>query len=159
MLEIREEQPFGPEIAELIEASDAYSMSLYPAEGRHPVDLEFLASPTVRLFVARLEERAVGCGALVVIGDGTAELKRMVVLTHARGVGVGRSLLNDIERAALTQNINAIRLETGPLNREAISLYKRNGYRERGPFGSYQAGPHSVFMEKFLPLHATGSDE
>ena len=32
----------------------------------------------------------------------------------------------------------------------ALKLYRRFGYAERGPFGDYAEGPHSVFMEKRL---------
>ena len=143
MLEIQKEKQFGSDIAELIEASDAYSMSLYPTEGRHPVDLKYLASPSVSFFVARFQGRAVGCGALVEHGDGTGELKRMVVLPHARGSGVGKSLLKRLEEAALRKNITILRLETGPLNREALGLYKRNGYTDCGRLEAIQMA-HTV---------------
>lgn len=43
-----------------------------------------------------------------------------------------------------------IRLETGVYQPEALALYGRAGYVERGPFGDYVADPLSVFMEKEL---------
>jgi hypothetical protein len=76
MLLIEEEKPFGQEIQNLLDASDAYSMALDPKEGRHPVDISFLNSPQIRFFVARLDSLAFGCAALVTAGDATAELKR-----------------------------------------------------------------------------------
>jgi putative acetyltransferase len=150
MLLIREEKPSGQEIQALLEASDAYSMALYPDEGRHPVDISFLNSPQIRFFVARLDGLAVGCVALVISDDTTAELKRMIVLPTARGQGVGSILLRYAEDVATKNNVRVIRLETGPLSRGALSLYGRHGYRERGPFGTYKPSPHSVFMEKRL---------
>ena len=72
----------------------------------------------------------------------------MIVLPQTRGRGVGWSLLKRAEAAAAEEGVDTIRLETGPLNREAISLYRRHGYSSRGPFGTYEAGPHSVFSEK-----------
>jgi putative acetyltransferase len=51
------------------------------------------------------------------------------------------------------EGADTIRLETGPRKREAIRLYRRHGYRDRGPFGSYKPGPHSVFLEKYLRKH------
>jgi putative acetyltransferase len=145
---IRQEDPRLQDIRQLLAASDAYSMALYPEEGRRPVDVEFLASPSVRFFVARLNGQPVGCVALATSDDGAVELKRMIVLPQTRGRGVGSSLLKRAEAAAAKEGVDTIRLETGPLNREAISLYRRHGYCSRGPFGTYEAGPHSVFFEK-----------
>jgi putative acetyltransferase len=143
--------PRQPEIADLLKHADAYSASLYPEEGRHPVDLTFLAGPNVRFFVARNGATAVGCGALVIDAEGVGELKRMIVHPDARGQGVGRSLLDAIEAAARFEGIDTLRLETGPGNREALNLYRCGGYIDRGPFGTYRAGPHSLFMQKKLP--------
>jgi putative acetyltransferase len=114
------------------------------------VDVEFLTSPFVRFFIARLNGKPVGCVALVISDDRTAELKRMIVLPEARGRGIGSSLLKRAEVTAAEEGVGAIRLETGPLSREAISLYQSHGYRGRGPFGSYEPGPHSIFLEKDL---------
>jgi putative acetyltransferase len=127
---------------------------LYPAEGRHPVDPEFLGAPRVRFVVARLSGKAIGCVALVLAEDGTAELRTMIVLPEFRGQGAGSRLLRKAEDIAASEAVETIRLETGPHNLEAISLYRRNGYCERGPFGSYEAGPHSAFMEKQLVKRA-----
>jgi putative acetyltransferase len=154
MIEVCEEDPRQQEIGQLLAASDAYSMALYPDEGRHQVDIEFLASPLVRFFVGRLNGKAVGCVALAISDDGAAELKRMIVLPEARGRGVGSSLLQRAEVAAAREGVDTVRFETGPYNREAISLYRRHGYDYRGPFGTYEAGPHSVFFEKRLPRNA-----
>ncbi len=150
MIEIAEEEPRQPEVRALLAASDAYSMSLYPEEGRHPVDVEFLASPAVRFFVARAEGQAIGCAAVVLGADGSGELKRMIVLPAARGRGAGHRLMERIEAAAIAERLHVLLLETGPHNREAIALYRRHGYAERDPFGAYEAGPHSLFMEKRL---------
>jgi putative acetyltransferase len=89
--EVCEEDPRQQEIRQLLTASDAYSMALYPEEGRHRVDVEFLASPLVRFFVSRLNGKPVGCVALVISDDGAAELKRMIVLPEARGAESGRA--------------------------------------------------------------------
>ena len=80
-----QKNPTQQEVQHLLAASDAFSMALYPREGRHPVDVEFLASPFVPFFVARLRGKAVGCVALVVSEDRIAELKRMIVLSQRPG--------------------------------------------------------------------------
>ncbi len=152
MLHVIREDARQPEISELIEYSDAYSASRYPEECRYPVDVIFLARPEVRFFVARFDGVAGGCGAAVLGADHTAELKRFIVRPDARGKVIGFNLLNAIEAAVAHERISTVLLETGPQSLEALGLYRRCGYRERGPFGSYQANPHSVFMEKRLAL-------
>jgi putative acetyltransferase len=150
MPSIAQETPHQDEVLSLLRQSDAYSESLYPPESRHMIDVEALAAPAVRFFVARLDGHAVGCGALVLGAADQAELKRMFVDPAARGRGVGRGILQAIEDAARREGVRLIQLETGTLNHEALALYRRFGYRERGPFGSYRPDPLSVFMEKAL---------
>jgi putative acetyltransferase len=107
-----------------------------------------LGLPEARFFVARLEGRAVGCGALVLGSDGKGEIKRMFVNPETRGHGIGRAILAAIEDSARGEGVELLQLETGTSNREALELYRRCGYRERGPFGSYRPDAFSVFMEK-----------
>src|SRR6266571_5812 len=146
MISIAQETPRQDEVLDLIEQSDAYSASLYPPENRHPIYIEALSAPEVRFLVARLEGRAVGCGALVLGRDGAAELKRMFVAPTARGRSIGRAILQALEDIARREGVRVIQLETGINNDEALGLYRRFGYREREPFGNYQPDPTSVFM-------------
>ena len=145
MITIAAEDPDHPEILALLAASDSYAASLYPAESNHGADLALLRAPGTTFFVARDQGGgAVGCAALVRASEW-AEVKRVFVLPQARGRGVGRRLLETVERAAegLT-----LRLETGILQRQAIALYKAAGFVERGPFGGYAHDPLSLFMER-----------
>lgn len=150
---ITEEPPRQPEILRLLEMSDAYAASLYPAESNHLVDVSTLEQPTVSFFVARCDGAVVGCCALVEADDGTAEIKRMFVDPEARGLKVGKRLLQALERHGGALGLDMIRLETGIHQPEAIGLYKTAGYVERPPFGHYQPDPLSLFMEK--ALHAS----
>ncbi len=148
MVTIAKESPRQDDILALLAQSDAYSASRYPGESQFLVGVDFLDQPRVRFFVARDGGRAVGCGALVVKDGGRAEIKRMIVDASARGKGVGWQILEAIEGAAREAGVARIRLETGPESREALSLYRRAGYRERGPFSGYPDSPTSIFMEK-----------
>ncbi|WFU48841.1 GNAT family N-acetyltransferase [Sinorhizobium terangae] len=145
---VAEESPRQPAVVRLLELSDTYAASLYPAESNHLVDLSTLEKPTVSFFVARRDDEIVGCCALVEAGDGTAEIKRMFVDPEARGLKIGKLLLAALEAKAETLGLVAIRLETGIYQPEAIGLYKALGYVERPPFGSYLPDPLSLFMEK-----------
>jgi putative acetyltransferase len=151
MISVAREMPRQDDVLALIGKSDAFSQSLYPPESRHPMGLDDLVAVNVRFMVARLDGRAVGCGALVLGDPGRAEIKRMFVDEAARGTGIGKAILHALEEAARQAGVTRIQLETGVENRDALTLYRRYGYHERGPFGTYLADPVSVFMEKVLP--------
>ena len=132
---------------------DDYMSALYPPESNHFLDVTALLVPNVRFFVAREGVRGVGCGALVVHGAGGAsygEVKRMYVDPALRGRGLGRLILDALEAEARAESLAFLRLETGPKQPEALGLYRRAGFAERGPFGDYAPDPLSVFMEKRL---------
>lgn len=149
---IARETPDQPEVRAFFAASEAYASALYPAESNHFVDVGVLVQPDVVFLVARRGGRAVGCGCIVPAGDGTAEIKRMWVDPAARGLGVGRQLLDTLLRAAAEGGIATLRLETGISQPEAIGLYQRAGFAMRGPFGSYAPDPLSVFMERAVSV-------
>jgi len=74
----------------------------------------------------------------------------MFVRPEARGLGIGRQLLEALEAHAAAAGLTVLRLETGVAQPEALRLYERAGYTRRGPFGPYAADPLSVFLEKRL---------
>lgn len=142
------ELPNQPEIQHLLDLSDAVAARLYPGAFRLPLNAVSLDRSDVVLLVARNPSgRALGCAALMELPDGTAELKRMIVdLDHA-GQGVGRSLLLAILQAAKERGILSLLLEVGIRNVEARRLYESLGFRDRGPFGSYEQTPIATFMQ------------
>jgi putative acetyltransferase len=142
------EPPDQPDIQRLLDLSDAVAARLYPGAFRQPLTAASLALPSVTLFVARDETtRALGCAALLDLGNGAAELKRMIVDPDYAGQGVGRSLLLAILQAAKERGIRSVLLEVGIRNIEARRLYESCGFRERGPFGSYKQTPIATFMQ------------
>jgi putative acetyltransferase len=150
-LAIALEPPRQPEVLDLLRQSEAYSAERYPPESSHMLGIDALEGAAVRFFVARREGKAVGCGALVVGPNGQGEIKRMFVSSAGRGGGIGKAVLQAIEDQAKRERVNLLQLETGTRNLEALSLYRRFGYRHRGPFGNYPTDdPLSVFMEKEL---------
>lgn len=144
------EDPGTPEIMNLLEDGEAFAASLYPAESNHFLSIEELRANNVRFVVARDPAGvAVGTGA-VSLNDGWAEVKRMWVVPSARGQGVSRMILADLESRARSAGASLLRLETGVENHEALALYQRAGFERRGPFSGYLPDPVSVFMEKPL---------
>ena len=153
-LTIAVENVYRPGISELIALSDAYSDERYPPEGNFATALDDLDTPDISLVVARAGADAVGCVGLKFESDGIAELKRLFVHPGARGGGLGRKLMDFLEALARERGVRRINLETGPLNTEAVKLYKVYGYAPCGPFGDYEENPYSLFMTKDLGVTA-----
>lgn len=151
MLVVRRESPDQPDVLTFLGKADERSSSLYPSESRHGLSLSALIAADVRFFVARRDNRTLGCGGYVILPDGSAEMKRLFVDPDARGQGVGRLIVQEIERAALEEGVQTMFLETGVKSFEALNLYKSLGFTERGPFDTYRSDPLSVFMVKPLP--------
>ncbi len=108
-----------------------------------------LTPPAGVLLVARLRGAPVGCGALVLRRDeGAADIKRMWVAPEARGLGLGRRILDALEAWAEGAGAAAARLETNRALAEAIALYRRSGYREVRPFNDEHYADH--WFEKRL---------
>jgi len=105
--------------------------------------------PAGLLMVASLRGEPVGCGALRFHGDEPAELKRMWVAESARGLGLGRRLLGELEARAAEAGAPAVRLETNGSLVEAIALYRSAGYVEVEPFNDEPYAHH--WFEKALP--------
>jgi putative acetyltransferase len=142
--------PDEPETARLLQRAEAHSHSLYPPEGVHTLPLNALTDRNVYFVVARDPAAILGCGAVVLHGEGFAEIKRLFVDAGARGRGVGAAILGALEEFAGAKGVRCLRLESGPRQPEAIALYRRAGYLERGPFGDYGESPFSIFMEKMI---------
>lgn len=146
-VDIKLEPPRQPGVLRLMDMSNAYMASLYPAESNHMVDVDTLEKPTVSFFVARNEGQIVGCCAVVEAGDGTGEIKRMFVDPQARGLKIGQLMMEAINARGRELRLGAIRLETGISQPEAIGLYRKAGFVEIEPFAPYKPDPLSMFME------------
>jgi GNAT superfamily N-acetyltransferase len=107
-----------------------------------------LTPPAGLLLVARLDGRALGCGALKFHGDEPAEVKRMWVASDARGLGLGRRLLIELERHAREHRVRVLHLETNRNLGEAIALYRSAGFVEVAPFNTEPYAHH--WFEKRL---------
>jgi DNA-binding MarR family transcriptional regulator/GNAT superfamily N-acetyltransferase len=105
--------------------------------------LEDEMRPPAGLFlVAKLRGDPIGCGALKFRGKGPADIKRMWVAESARGLGVGRRILIELEENAATHGVREVRLETNKSLVEAISLYRSAGYLEVAPFNDEPYAHH-----------------
>ncbi len=98
--------------------------------------------------MATLRGEPVGCGGLKFHGDEPTELKRMWVAESARGLGIGRRLLGELESRAAANGARVVRLETNRALTEATSLYRSAGYREVDAFNDEPYAHH--WFEKQL---------
>lgn len=165
-LDVGTVDPTEPSVAALLRMSEEYAHSLYPAESAHMLPVEELKMPHVRFMAARDKDtsEALGCCAVVLQENNSAEIKRMFVLAPAdirsairsgdanvkRRRGVGAALMETAEEVARAEGIKILLFETGRRQPHAIALGHRFGYTLRGPCGDYPDDPHSVFMEKHL---------
>ena len=107
-----------------------------------PAAVEEMWLPAGLFLVATLGANPIACGALKFHGTEPAELKRMWVAESARGHGVGRRLLGELERHAAAHGAPAVRLETNKTLVEAIALYRSAGYVEVAPFNDEPYANH-----------------
>jgi len=112
-------------------------------------DDQELSPPAGLLLLATLHGEPVAIGALKLHGDDPAEIKRMWVAPAARGLGLGRRLLAELEARAAQRGAQVLRLETNATLEEAIGLYRSAGYREVPAFNDEAYANH--WFEKVLP--------
>ncbi len=118
-----------------------FSTGFDPRRGTVPDAGEF-APPGGVLIVASLWSEPIGCGGLLLHDGDAADIKRMWVDRSARGLGVGRRLLSELEAQASRSGRGVARLETNRGLAEAIALYRSAGYVEVEPFNDEPYADH-----------------
>jgi DNA-binding MarR family transcriptional regulator/GNAT superfamily N-acetyltransferase len=118
-----------------------------PTQSR-PADRDEMRAPAGVFLVATLNDEPVGCGALKFHRDDSVELKRMWVAPAARGLGIGRRVLAELEARAVAHGGTRVRLDTNSTLTEAIAMYRSAGYREVDVFNDEQYADH--WFEKRL---------
>lgn len=98
--------------------------------------------------VAYENDKPVGCGGLKEYADEYMEIKRMYVPAEERGKGMATKILHELEMWAKESGFKKCILETGIRQPEAISLYKKNGYKLIENYGQYKNMENSVCFEK-----------
>jgi putative acetyltransferase len=61
-------------------------------------------------------------------GNQAVEIRKMYLLPEVRSLGLGRYLLQALEKAIALKDYQEIWLETVTILKEAVKLYERNGY-------------------------------
>ena len=103
--------------------------------------------PDGHLLLARQNNQPAGCVALRKFEPGICEMKRLHVRPAFRGQGIGRALAVAIISEARRLAYRKMRLDSiADRMIEAISLYKKLGFRQIEPYGVH-AERCTTFME------------
>ena len=144
------EDPRAPEAQALLNAFVDEVQHRYDAA---PADVGYfdpsvVSVPKSVFLVARVEGRAVGCGALVPLEDDVVEIKRMFVLPQERGHGIAKKILDRLQSLAQEFDYDRIRLETGTKQPESIALYGKSGFYRVPNFPPFENDHTAVCFEK-----------
>ena len=90
--------------------------------------------PNGAFVVAYRDGEEIGCGAVKRQPGQVADIKRMWIADSARGMGLGRRLLDHLEELARELGATEAHIETNDVLPEAIALYRSSGYVEVSPF-------------------------
>ncbi len=122
-----------------------------PPDADHPPSvLRELLTAGGRLYVAEVGGEAVGVGGLKLLGDTVGEIKRMFVRPEARGLGVGRAIVEQLIADARALGCETLYLESASFMDAAHALYRSVGFvpSESYPGREFEGVAHdvSVFM-------------
>ncbi|WP_210438888.1 GNAT family N-acetyltransferase [Nocardioides xinjiangensis] len=138
-----------PDAQLLVEAVQEEYVARYGGRDESPVDPADFEDPVGQFFVGYLDGAPVATGAwrrspVRALGaEVTAEVKRMYVVPAAQRRGLARRMLAHLEATAAAAGIEALVLETGTKQPEAIALYLSSGYEPVPAFGFYADAPLS----------------
>ena len=129
------------------ELADRFDGGFDPAESLAPT-LDAFAPPRGTFLILYMHGEPVGCGGFKCDTPDAAYIKRMWIAPTARGLGLGRLLLQELEQRARALGYRKLRLETEKALSEAQQLYRSNGFHEVEPFNDERYAHH--WFEKLL---------
>ncbi len=147
------EEPLGSRSAqELIGGFVDEIRRLYPTwtpqsgPSAEPSDFEPPGGSFVVLYV---KDEPVACGGLKRLDDDAAEIKRLFVRPNVRRLGLGRRVIDDLERIARDRGYRVVRLDTGAGQPQAVRLFEAAGYTR---IGDYNGNPFASFWFEKVPV-------
>ena len=165
VLDLRRVLIGDPDAQLLIEAVQEEYVVRYGSRDDTPIDQTEFIEPRGAFFVGYLEGRPVVSGAWRRRDDveaagtsATAEVKRMYVVPSARGLGLARAMLAHLEATAFAVGVEALLLETGTMQPEAIALYESAGYESIRGFGHYRDSPFNRCFAKACPADTPSAE-
>lgn len=151
-IEIRTVSPTDPDATRCVRAYfaelDRRSESGFDPSAGISAEPDELTPPAGSFLIAYVRDEPAGCGAVKHHPGAASELKRMWVTESARGLGIGRRLLTELEARAIRSGATVARLETNRALVEAIAMYRSAGYVEVPAFNDEPFAHH--WFEKRL---------
>jgi len=146
-MEIRRDDPRAPHVTDLL-THHLRELQEVMAEHAFALDASGLAAPGVTFWTAWQHEKLAGFGALKELAASHGEVKSMRAAPAARGIGVGRAILEHIIAEARKRGYASLSLETGTatLHAPAIALYRSAGFVSCDAFAHYMPSPHNQFF-------------
>lgn len=135
------------------ELQERFETGFDPARSLLP-DAGGLRPPRGLFLVARLHGEPVGCAGLKLPPGAPAEIKRMWVAPHTRGLGLARRFLTQLEARAARHGCDVLRLDTNKALDAAIGLYHSSGFEEVPAFNDEPYADH--WFEKRIARAASG---
>lgn len=79
-------------------------------------------------------DTVLGCGMAQMLSATDIEFKRIYIRAEARGVGLGRRIVEALMAAARDLGAKRVLMDTGRVLTDAQALYDKMGFRRRGPY-------------------------
>jgi putative acetyltransferase len=133
-------------VLEIIKLGNQYLESLYPPESNHLIGGSDLISDWFEFYLMKDKNKIIGSIGIS-FKHFNPEIKRMFIRTEFRRMGYSHKLLDFIVNRCHELSYKKIQLETGISQPEAISVYKKHGFRKIRAFNDYKEDPLSIFFE------------
>lgn len=158
MVRIAPEFPEADDVVALLAAHTAFANEHSAPQDVHALDIDGLRSPKVEFFTARRDGELLAVGALKQLSPEHFELKSIHTAAAARGLGIGRQLVERLLAAARARGARRVSLETGSMDAmiPARTLYASLGFEICPPFADYRETASSVCMT--LELEPAAAD-
>lgn len=149
---IREGGLDDPQVMALLRVHAAGMLAASPEESCHFLDLSGLRRPEISFWSGWEGEALIAIGAVKRLNVTLCEIKSMRTVPDRLRSGAGAQILSKLIAQARAMGMQQISLETGTAEAfaPAVSLYRKFGFTDCGPFGDYQPDPHSRFMTRSL---------
>jgi GNAT superfamily N-acetyltransferase len=138
-VELRRVDPESPDAQRCLRAYVAELNRRAPERGFDPrrgatAEPHEVRPPHGAFVVAYRRDEAIGCGAVKHHPGELTDIKRMWLAESARGLGLGRRILEHLEGLAREHGSREAHIETSDVLPEAVALYESAGYAEVAPF-------------------------
>jgi putative acetyltransferase len=149
MITIRRTDSDDKDFIELVKHLD---VNLAVRDGKdHSFYAQFNKIDKIKFAIVACENNnPIGCGAIKEYAPKIMEIKRMYTSPSNRGKGIATRILIELEKWATELSFEKCILETGKRYAEAVSLYKKNGYKLIPNYGQYAEVENSLCFEKKL---------